>query len=189
LAELAQRHAVAVLLVSHFNKKSDQAALDRIIGSRGFSGTVRAAWVVSRDREQKGRCILACMKQQNGPWPPAMAYRIRAVPVQIEEAPQAVPIIEFEPDRIDVDPDELVNPKRTKGDKGRVDECTAWLKERLAAGAVLSTTIFEEGEREGFNKDACYQAKDRLHVKASKAGYQGKWFWSLPEAEKTKDAE
>lgn len=178
LAELAQRRGVAVILVSHFNKKGDQAALDRIIGSRGFSGTVRAAWQVTGDREQKNRCILACTKQQNGPKPDAMAYRIRGVPMQVEGLMQSVPIIEFEPDRIDVDPDELVKPK---SEKPQTAECTAWLKERLAAGAVLSSTIFEEGAAKGFSRNVCYGAKDRLRLNKTKAGFQGQWFWKLPE--------
>lgn len=181
LAELAQRREIAAILVSHFNKKSDQAALDRIIGSRGFSGTVRAAWQVTADPEQKSRCILACTKQQNGPRPDAMAYRIRGVLMQIEGTMQNVPMIEFEPDRIDVDPDELVKPKSKKP---RTDECAAWLKERLAAGAVLSSTVFEEGTGQGFSRNVCYAAKDRLRLKVSKdKSFQGQWFWELPKEE------
>jgi hypothetical protein len=177
LGEWAQRHGVCVLLVTHFNKKSDQSALDRLIGSRGFSGTVRAAWQVTQDPDDKGRCILACTKQQNGPKPPAMAYRIKTTPLEIEGAVEDIPIIEFEPERIEVDPDELVQQKR---ENGRLDECEAWLKERLAGGAVLSSTIFEDAGQAGFSKTTCYRAKDRLHIHAAVSGFQGKWFWSLP---------
>lgn len=178
LAELAERRGIAVILVTHFNKKSDQAALDRIIGSRGVSATVRAAWQVTPDREQKNRCILSCTKQQNGPKPSAMAYRIQGRSMVIGGISQSVPLIEFEPDRIQVDPDDLLRPK---GDRPRVEECVVWLQKRLAAGAVLSTTIFTEGCDRGFSRDVCYAAKDRLGLTVSKTKtYQGQWFWSLP---------
>lgn len=178
LAEWAGRCGVCVILVTHFNKKSDQAALDRLTGSRGFSGTVRAAWQVTADPDEKGRCILCCTKQQNGPKPPAMAYRIKTTPVEIEGVFEDIPIIEFEPERIDADPDELV---QRKADRGRLDECLKWLSKRLTSGAVLASTIFEEGEQQGFGRDLCYQAKAKLRVHGSKGGFQGRTLWSLPD--------
>lgn len=178
LAEWAARRGVCVILVTHFNKKSDQAALDRLTGSRGFSGTVRAAWQVTADPDEKGRCILCCTKQQNGPKPPAMAYRIKTTPVEIEGVFEDIPIIEFEPERIDADPDELV---QRKADRGRLDECLKWLSKRLTSGAVLASTIFEEGEQQGFGRDLCYQAKAKLRLHGSKGGFQGRTLWSLPD--------
>lgn len=178
IAAMAQHHGIAVLLVTHFNKRGDQAALDRIIGSRGFTGTVRAAFQVTPDREVKGRCILSCTKQQNGPKPDAMGYCIKGVPVTIAGGIQSVPVIEFEPNRIEADPDELIKPE---SEQPRIGACVAWLRERLAAGATLATTIQSEGEAKGFSEDVVRRARIRLQLIVSKTGFQGKSFWGLPE--------
>jgi hypothetical protein len=151
------------------------------------SGTVRAAWQVTSDPDTKGPCILSRTKVQNGPRPSAMAYRIRGLPMWIERRSHYVPIIVFEPGRIDVDADESVKPRR---EQSRTDECAAWLKERLAAGPILSSAIFEEGAPKGLSWDVCYTAKKRLQAKGIKAVFQGTSVRSLPDKkEHTSDRE
>jgi len=55
LAELAARHRVAVVAVSHLNKHVGGSALYRAQGSLAFTAAARAVWLVAKDKADVGR--------------------------------------------------------------------------------------------------------------------------------------
>ena len=54
LCEMAQKHQVAVLGVSHLTKK-DTRAVARTLGSMAFVAASRANWIITRDKEDRHR--------------------------------------------------------------------------------------------------------------------------------------
>lgn len=76
---------------------------------------------------------------------------------------------------------ELTNKRGVLVVDRRVDEASDWLIEKLQNGARLSSTLFEEGEEDGFGKDLLFRAKKKLGAKATKDGFGGQWFWELKE--------
>ncbi len=169
LAELAARRQVTIIGVNHHNKRQDLSFMYRGLGSTGFVAQARSVWVVIEDKDDPETRILAPIKANYSIKPTGLKYRI------IEGA------VKFEPDpwtgRLD---DQL----RTQENKSRVDECAAWLRDRLRSGAVLSSTLFDEGRAKGFNRSLIFRAKrDRLNIRATKEGFGGQWFWRLADDE------
>lgn len=76
LAQLAEGHGCAVLLVRHLNKRGGSRAVYRGGGSIGFVGACRSGWLVARDPYAPGRCVLAQVKNNLAPPQPSLAYVI-----------------------------------------------------------------------------------------------------------------
>jgi hypothetical protein len=80
LADLAERHHCAVLLVRHLAKQGGRRALYRGGGSIGFVGACRSAWLVAADPDHPRHRILAEVKNNLAARQPSLAYEIVAPP-------------------------------------------------------------------------------------------------------------
>ncbi|MCB9845306.1 MAG: AAA family ATPase [Phycisphaeraceae bacterium] len=76
LGELAMRHRVAVVAVTHLNKAGGGPAIYRAMGSLAFAAAARAAWAVSKDRADPMRRLLLPIKNNLAPDAGGLAYRI-----------------------------------------------------------------------------------------------------------------
>ena len=76
LAKIADRTGATILVVRHLSKSGGGNPLYRGGGSIGIIGAARAAMLVAPDPEDDGRRILACTKNNLGPMPLALAYRV-----------------------------------------------------------------------------------------------------------------
>jgi hypothetical protein len=76
LARVAEKHACAVLLVRHLNKRGGGRSLYRGGGSIGFLGACRSGWLIARDPLLPQRCVLAQVKNNLAPAQPSLAYSV-----------------------------------------------------------------------------------------------------------------
>ncbi|MGH7173956.1 MAG: AAA family ATPase [Gemmataceae bacterium] len=76
LAQLADHHGAAVLLVRHLNKSQGRSPLYRGGGSIGFLAACRSGWLIARDPEQPAHCVLAQVKNNLAPPQPSLAYQV-----------------------------------------------------------------------------------------------------------------
>jgi hypothetical protein len=76
LARLAEKHACAILLVRHLNKRGGSRSIYRGGGSIGILGACRSGWLIARDALQPDRCVLAQVKNNLAPAQPSLAYRV-----------------------------------------------------------------------------------------------------------------
>lgn len=82
LLHLARQYNIAVICVTHFNKKSDQKAMDRVMGSKAFTTTVRVSLQITFDPDDdekdqaKRRRLLAVNKGNICTSMTTLAYRI-----------------------------------------------------------------------------------------------------------------
>jgi hypothetical protein len=76
LAQLAERHGAAVLLVRHLNKSSGRSPIYRGGGSIGLLAACRSGWLIARDPEQPAHCVLAQVKNNLAPSQPSLAYQV-----------------------------------------------------------------------------------------------------------------
>jgi putative DNA primase/helicase len=172
LAEMAARHRVAVVAVTHLNK-GQGSALDRVIGSIAFTAAARAAYVVTRDEDDPARRLMLPVKNNLGCDESGFAYRLEGEPT---------PHVEWEPALVVVSADEavgLAGHRRGPQPDARHDAET-WLLDFLAAGPQAATAIYESAARDGHTKDTIRRAKAVLGIVATKDGYQGAWTWTLP---------
>jgi hypothetical protein len=172
LAEMAARHRVAVVAITHLNK-GQGSALNRVIGSIAFTAAARAAYVVTRDEDDPARRLLLPVKNNLGCDEGGFAYRLEGEPT---------PRVEWEPQPVAMSADEAVGPgPATRGPQPDARrDAEAWLLDFLAAGPRPASEVYENAAADGHTKDTIRRAKAVLNIQASKDGYQGPWSWMLP---------
>ncbi len=57
----------------------------------------------------------------------------------------------------------------------------AWLRDQLSGGPVLASEIKTLAKREGISVANLTSAKKKLNVRSWKGGFQGVWWWELPD--------
>ncbi|MBA7641496.1 hypothetical protein ES703_49180 [subsurface metagenome] len=62
LAEIAERHNVCVIGISHLRKSTSEAAIYRVTGSIGQTAAARATWLIHPDKENQDRRLFICLK-------------------------------------------------------------------------------------------------------------------------------
>jgi hypothetical protein len=77
LRELAARRRCALMMQRHLNKSGGRRALYRGSDSVAFVSVCRSAWLVARDPQDPGRCVLAEVKKNLGPAQSGLAYAVR----------------------------------------------------------------------------------------------------------------
>ena len=129
LAALAQHRGLAVLAISHLRKK-DGAAIYRTMGSLAFVAAARAAWIITKDSENRDRRLLMPLKNN-------LARDVTGLAFTIESPSHGgQPIIRWSPDPIDISADNVVDIARPRGrpDAERQDAID-WLQQAASLAA------------------------------------------------------
>ena len=173
LVDFAARRNVAVLGLTHLNKKVDIGMINRTIGSRAWSAVPRMIWGIRTEQveDEEGQKsdtdnkFLLCIKCNLGVKPKGLRFSIGDGGC-----------IKWEEERINLSMD---NDGKVKA--SRVEEASKWLQEYLGTKQMTSAAVFEDGERAGFGRSLLYRAKDTLNIRASKSNFggEGLWFWGL----------
>lgn len=183
LQKLAEKYAVAVVAVMHPNKASGGVSMDRIIGSRAFTGAPRLVHIVARDKNDEDLVKLACSKSNCGAKPSTLGFRL-VLPEGGEEG--EIPHIEWVDGCFEESADDLVAPaeKETPEKRGTVKE---WLRRELAGGVkVAANDIKAAGLAMGYSWGTIKRAKDEMPEVRSKkqtGSFIGAWDWWIDETE------
>jgi hypothetical protein len=174
LIDFAARRNIAVLTLTHLNKKVDLGMINRTIGSRAWSALPRMVWGIRIEQieDEEGRKtdtdsrFLLCIKSNIGPKPKGLRF-------SIAEGGRVV----WDEERVNLS---MNGDCRLK--KKRIDEAADWLREYLGKAAMASTEVIDDGIKAGFGRNLLYKAKDALGVKDSKVGFgaDSQSFWELP---------
>ena len=78
LAELAAEREVAVVLVSHLNKRTSARTMYRAMGSMAFVAVARAAWLVVHDPKNEERRLMLSVKNNLAEAPTGLAFHLSA---------------------------------------------------------------------------------------------------------------
>jgi putative DNA primase/helicase len=89
LSEMAARHNVAIIGVSHMSKAAGAKALMRVNRSLAFVAAARAAFVVVSDSMDKTRRLFLPMKNNVGPDSTGLTFRIEGAIVASSAGPLA----------------------------------------------------------------------------------------------------
>jgi hypothetical protein len=165
LAELAGRHGVAIVAVTHLNKSAGGKAMYRTMGSLAFVAAARAAWAVAKDKANESRRLFLPMKNNLAADVRGMAYSI----IDGMIAWEATPVDTRADDALTVDP-----PNSRGSDR---DAAAEWLLEALSDGPLESTEVFRQGKENGFSEKTLRRAAKQAGVACRKAGFGGAWHW------------
>ena len=174
LAALAAKHNLAIVAVTHLNKAQGGPAIYRSMGSLAFAAAARAAWVVTKDKDDPARRLLLPVKNNLAPDVGGLAYRIGPVGVR------GAPAVAWEPDPVSLTADEAL-----AGDRGEAcgrterDDAADWLREFLADGPRPAADVEREAREAGFTFSTLRRAKAAIGVKSLKQAFGGHWEWAL----------
>lgn len=177
IGEMAARLGVAVLSVTHLNK-GNGTANNRVIGSIAFVAAARAAFVVCRDPDDNERRLLLPTKNNLGPEGAGIGFRVGT---QVTPSGIVAPCIFWDAIPVTITANEALNTSHEYGSAPARNEAEGFLQELLAAGTMPVKQIEAEAKAAGLSWRTVKRAKDTLGIKASKAGLDGGWFWTLPE--------
>jgi hypothetical protein len=179
LSELAARHDVAIIGVSHLTKSVGAQALMRVTGSLAFVAAARAAYLVTADPQDKARRLFLPMKNNLARDSDGLAFRIEGATVPSPAGPLETSRVCWESQPVSITADEVMEAE-TAGHTSVLDEAKGWLLETLADGPVASEQIFRRATAEGIAKKTIYRASKALGVQKSKGSMTDGWSWSLP---------
>jgi len=188
LAKMAERQNVAVVLVSHTNKGKWSNAQHAVMGSSAYNYTCRANFLVDRDPDDPGRCLLA----ENGcNW----AVDIKTLPFRMLKTMNGS-VVQWADEAVETTADDMAafaarSQDRRRGQNDDSIACDDWLKETLSGGMVAAGEMPALAKAAGFTIDQAKRAKSRLKVKSHRegAGKTAAWFWWLPGTPKGEAAD
>jgi hypothetical protein len=181
LAALAERCAVAVVAIMHFNKSAERRALLRVVGSIGFVAAPRAVFAVAPDPEDDGRRLLLPVKLNIAAHPPGLAYRLE--PVRHPDGFEVARVV-WDSNPVALTADEaLAEPERPE-ERAKWEHAADFLRELLAGGPVEADEVKRQARAAGITGATLRRAQSKLGVQAARVGGLGKdghWEWGLPK--------
>jgi hypothetical protein len=184
LSESCRASRAAFIGIMHYNKKSDVAALEKILGASSIVGSARTVWAFSRDPEDKTERHMSCAKNNLSKDHRGMKYRIGERLVKFSDGSQdAVGCVEWlgeteedADERLTKERDTAKNPKDSK-----LEEAKLLVQTELAKGEQRASAMFRLGEAQNISTETMRRAYRSLRV----VPYQknGGWRWALPGME------
>ncbi|MCP4712797.1 MAG: AAA family ATPase [Planctomycetes bacterium] len=175
LSNIAAKHGVAIIAVTHLNKSGGSNPLYRAMGSLAFTAAARVVWAVTKDNDDKERRLILPAKNNLAVDNNGLAYRL------IDSR------VEWEPNPIERTAGEHFQEMETGGRKAPArDESKAWLSDILQDGPVWADEATEMVKQEGRNMNTVNTAKRELGIISEKVGFgkDAKWYWRLPHQPK-----
>ncbi len=175
LGAIAERHRVAMVAVTHLNKSGGGPAIYRAMGSLAFAAAARAAWAVSKDKDDPRRRLLLPIKNNIAPDTGGLAYRIEPLGVD------GCPAVAWEPDAVNVSADDALAGDRDEGG-GRTerDDAAEWLADLLVHGPRPARDVERDARDAGYSIATVRRAKAAIGVVSRKPAFGGPWEWTLP---------
>jgi hypothetical protein len=166
IGRIAAQHDLAVINILHMNKKTDQAARYRGMGSIAFRNVSRSTVLVANCTEEPGRRLMMLEKKNLTAEKRAVGFRMRTAHAQ--------PRVEWERECVEADVDAVLNGKMPK-QRQAAELLRAWLEE----GPVRATEIRDLAKSHGLSHSTLKLAKAAIGVVSTKNS-DGTWSWRLP---------
>ena len=176
LSELASKHKVAIVLVSHLNKNKGGSASYRVMGSLAFTAAVRTAYIVTKDKENPERRLLMPLKSNISKDRTGLAY-------SIVEADNNAPVIAWESEPVEMTAEEALEMSESLEENTATDEAVNFLIDLLAEGPVKADEAKKEAQKIGISPKQLRTARGKMGIKPKKSSSfkDGFWQWKLPE--------
>jgi putative DNA primase/helicase len=181
LSEMAARHDVAIILVTHFNKSKEQDMIGRVMGSIGLIAAARAGYAVVKDENKPEKRYFLPIKNNIGNDKDGFSFHIDTVSI---ETNIQTSMISWHADLVDAN--HIFNPEKATQKSG----ATAFLSDILSGGPKNANEIIAAGIEAGYSRSSLQRAAKKLNVVHDKLGMKTGWLWILPKiSEDTEGAE
>jgi hypothetical protein len=176
LAKLAERHRCTFLLTRHLNKSGGHEAMYRGGGSIAFAAVCRCCWLVARDPEEAGRCVMAQVKNNLSTAQSSLAYRVKA-------ADGGPPVVEWL-GGCGLSSGQLLaqaGVAAPPADPAR-ERAAEFLLAVLREGPLSSRHVWARAKEHGFSQRTLHRAKEAVGIESVRTWTQGRVvsYWLLP---------
>ena len=182
LAAMASKYRVAVVMVTHLSKGSQDKAVYRSMGSLAFAAAARAVWHVEKDNDDSERRLLLMTKMNLCAESTGLAYRLIDGAVIWEDAPVAMTADEHMADE--------GHHERKSTDTGQaVVRAAEWLGRLLSDRSLLAVTVGDNADDSAISKTTLKRAKRHAGVISQRQGYSkgSAVWWTMPPPIPAKD--
>ncbi|MCR9117854.1 MAG: AAA family ATPase [bacterium] len=177
LADLAGKHRVAVVTVTHLSKSGGSKAVYRAMGSLAFAAASRAVWAIVKDQDDPNRRLFLPAKLNLARDPDGLAYAIEGGRVVWDTN-----AVSLHAD--DAFAQESRDQQRGKPKSTERNEAADYLRQELADGPKPASDVIELGEQYGFTKRTLQRAFTSINGERKKESFEGPWIWQLkPEGD------
>ena len=177
LAQMAERHNLAVLVIRHNNKQMGGKSIYRGGGSIDMTGAVRCEMLAAITPENPEQRALAHIKTNIGPQGRTQGY-------VIEADGQGGARFTWTGE-LAVTAEELNAVPEAPEARTRQDEAREWLINLLRDGSLSQKEVEERADAAGLKWRTVRRAKDDCRtIKSRKASMAAGWIWYLDEASK-----
>jgi len=184
LGEMAARLRVAVVAVTHLNKKGGQSAMNRVLGSIAYVAAARSAYLLTRDPSNPDRRLILPLKSNISRHSTGLAFGIRGVRIanHIDAS-----TIEFEAEALTDTADEVLRARaRPAAKPSALTEAEQFLRDCLADGPVPVRNVRRIAGDAGLSWATVRRAQASLGIRSTRVseggGGAGQWVWQLPNA-------
>lgn len=187
ISKLAEVRRVALLSINHLNKGGGGgSALSRVSGSGAFTAHPRAAYLVTRDKDDQELRTMAPIKNNIGDDTTAYFFKVISVTVAGDIETSRV---EWQERTEQLSADEALEQKSPKSGGAEVLRATDYVRDALAFGAKPAREMEAGAKAAGISAATLRRARAALRVVASKetGKSNGAWVWALPEPPRTAD--
>lgn len=188
LGNLAERHDVAVLFLSHLTKNSSGSApLGRMLDSQAFTAIARCGWFVApemRDRAETKRKFFVKGKSNIGAPVPGLTYEIEETTVATAAGTLKVPRIKWTGET-DMSAGQVFRQMDSGGEQERgtaLEASVTFLEDELAKGPTTIEELKARAEEKGHTWRTVRRAATEIGIQSDRRGF-GKgapYVWSLP---------
>jgi putative DNA primase/helicase len=180
VSEMAARLRVAIVAITHPPKGTGTTAINRFIGSIAFVAAARAAFMVTRDADNRDRRLFLPVKNNLAPLGDGLAFWLeqRIVGEPGDGIIASTVTWESEPITITADQALAATDGNSEQHSARHD-AEAFLRENLKE-PVKAKDMEEHAWAVGISQRTLARARKKLSVIAEKDGMEGGWKWRLP---------
>jgi hypothetical protein len=184
VGEMAARLRVAVVSVTHRSKGKGNSAINTAIGSVGFTGVARSAFLVDKDPDDRDRRVFLQIKNNIAKDPGGLAFRIgqQLLPGDIIGS-----LIFWDSERVSCTADQVLAANENANDRPAQTEAEEFLRDILRDGPRPAKDVETEAKEAGISWRTVNRAKKTLGIVAERKaeaghglGRAGRWYWSLP---------
>ena len=179
LSNLAARHNVAIVCISHQNKGGNgQKALMRIMGSVAFVAAVRAAFLIVKDKNDPDLRLFLPTKNNLGSDKTGLSFRIEAI--SLADGIETSRIVWDK--EVSISADAALSDDGEGAYGGALQEAEEFLAELLREGPVQASEVKIGAKSAGISNATLRRAQVKLGIKPGRDGFGagGAWTWQLP---------
>jgi putative DNA primase/helicase len=180
LVGIAARTGVAILIITHMNKRSDaRKAMQMIAGNHVIVAAVRVVLVTARDPNDTDRVLLLPIKLNIGPRNLGFGFRVG---VKTHPIAGKQPMVEWEPEMVgDMSADDVLidSTPRAQAAVEKSKEVQAWLREVLAKGPVEANELWALAKLHKYSERKVRDALTAIKAVSIAQGFPAKWRYEL----------